>query len=350
MGSLPPCETTQLVSKISEEVIKETDQNKSINLSSVTGALSPDLGNNEQTVIQQLQNLANNSNQAGAATELMFDENGPFISQISTSSISNSTTSEKHFIFPEVSSADFSSLQSTPTFCDDDLDNSDDKFNHTSHPNGHQCLAWACKACKRKTGPHDRRRAATLRERRRLKRVNQAYETLKRCACANPNQRLPKVEILRNAITYICNLQRMLYGDKQDDKSGVESPTAVPSTVHLSAATFGTPVENSPKLSTDMLLTVAPCKNEGLIEDDPTASTLLSVQCEQSLQSIAKSILSSKTSDESSKKLKKSRDSSKPKNSIAKISNAERRKSGNSKSHSSLIQLSSIVESITDEL
>lgn len=27
---------------------------------------------------------------------------------------------------------------------------------HTSHPNGHQCLVWACKACKRKTGPHDR--------------------------------------------------------------------------------------------------------------------------------------------------------------------------------------------------
>lgn len=56
-----------------------------------------------------------------------------------------------------------------------------------------------------------RRRAATLRERRRLKRVNEAYETLKRCACSNPNQRLPKVEILRNAINYIDNLQRLLY-------------------------------------------------------------------------------------------------------------------------------------------
>lgn len=30
---------------------------------------------------------------------------------------------------------------------------------HTSHPNGHQCLVWACKACKRKTGPHDRYKA-----------------------------------------------------------------------------------------------------------------------------------------------------------------------------------------------
>jgi len=88
---------------------------------------------------------------------------------------------------------------------------------HTSHPNGHECLQWACKACKRRTGPNDRRKAATLRERRRLKRVNQAYESLKKCSCVNPNQRLPKVEILRNAIAYICNLQRLLYEDRNRD-------------------------------------------------------------------------------------------------------------------------------------
>jgi len=91
-------------------------------------------------------------------------------------------------------------------------------FQHTSHPSNHHCLVWACKACKRRSGPHDRRRAATLRERRRLKRVNQAYDALKRCACANPNQRLPKVEILRNAISYICNLQRMLSGDQPENE------------------------------------------------------------------------------------------------------------------------------------
>nr|XP_039274510.1 uncharacterized protein LOC120348453 [Styela clava] len=106
------------------------------------------------------------------------------------------------------------------TNADITTDNIDTEFltssgSHTCHPNGQQCLVWACKACKRKTGPHDRRRAATLRERRRLKRVNEAYETLKRCACTNPNQRLPKVEILRNAITYIDNLQRMLYESKK---------------------------------------------------------------------------------------------------------------------------------------
>ena len=89
-------------------------------------------------------------------------------------------------------------------------------FQHSSHQANHHCLVWACKACKRRSGPHDRRRAATLRERRRLKRVNQAYDALKRCACANPNQRLPKVEILRNAISYICNLQRMLYGEPSE--------------------------------------------------------------------------------------------------------------------------------------
>lgn len=277
-----PCETTSLIPKRSEEAINNSDQSKSINVNHVSNALSPD---NEQAVIQQLQNLANNTSQTAATTDLMFDENGQFITQLSNSGDSNSPT-ENQFFYPEVSSADFSSLQSTPKFCDDDLENVDDKFNHTSHPNGHQCLAWACKACKRKTGPHDRRRAATLRERRRLKRVNQAYETLKRCACANPNQRLPKVEILRNAITYICNLQRMLYGEKQDDNKGAESPNNY-STINLSAATFANPAENTSKLSTDLLLTVAPCKNEG-IGDDTTTSTLLSVQCEQSLQSIAK--------------------------------------------------------------
>ena len=49
-----------------------------------------------------------------------------------------------------------------------------------------------------------------MRERRRLKKVNQAFETLKRCTTTNPNQRLPKVEILRNAIRYIESLQELL--------------------------------------------------------------------------------------------------------------------------------------------
>lgn len=36
------------------------------------------------------------------------------------------------------------------------------------------CLTWACKACKKKTVTVDRRKAATLRERRRLRKVSRA--------------------------------------------------------------------------------------------------------------------------------------------------------------------------------
>ncbi|KAM4734637.1 myoblast determination protein 1 homolog [Anableps anableps] len=91
---------------------------------------------------------------------------------------------------------------------------------HVRAPSGHhqagRCLLWACKACKRKTTNADRRKAATLRERRRLSKVNDAFETLKRCTTANPNQRLPKVEILRNAISYIESLQALLRGGQEE--------------------------------------------------------------------------------------------------------------------------------------
>ncbi|KAM3625892.1 uncharacterized protein V6R79_019361 [Siganus canaliculatus] len=83
------------------------------------------------------------------------------------------------------------------------------------HQAGH-CLLWACKACKRKTTHADRRKAATMRERRRLSKVNDAFETLKRCTASNPNQRLPKVEILRNAISYIESLQALLRSGRED--------------------------------------------------------------------------------------------------------------------------------------
>jgi len=56
----------------------------------------------------------------------------------------------------------------------------------------------------------ERRKAATMRERRRLRKVNDAFEVVKIRTCANPNQRLPKVEILRGAIEYITKLENML--------------------------------------------------------------------------------------------------------------------------------------------
>jgi hypothetical protein len=43
-----------------------------------------------------------------------------------------------------------------------------------------------------------------------LRKVNEAFEHLKKRTCLNPNQRLPKVEILRNAIEYIENLEDLL--------------------------------------------------------------------------------------------------------------------------------------------
>ena len=97
-------------------------------------------------------------------------------------------------------------------------DDSEEHVPHVLAPGYHgpnrRCLLWACKACKRKTVAVDRRKAATLRERRRLKRVNEAFETLKRRTCPNPNQRLPKVEILRNAIEYIESLEELLHGSR----------------------------------------------------------------------------------------------------------------------------------------
>ncbi|XP_057699348.1 myoblast determination protein 1 homolog [Corythoichthys intestinalis] len=92
---------------------------------------------------------------------------------------------------------------------------------------GENCLLWACKACKKKSTHEDRRKAATMRERRRLSKVNDAFETLKRCSASNPNQRLPKVEILRNAIDYIESLQALLRSNKED--------SFYPALEHLSA-------------------------------------------------------------------------------------------------------------------
>ena len=53
------------------------------------------------------------------------------------------------------------------------------------------------------------------------KQVNEAFEVLKRRTCSNPGQRLPKVEILRNAIEYIESLEDMLSASR--DSSAVES-------------------------------------------------------------------------------------------------------------------------------
>jgi hypothetical protein len=80
------------------------------------------------------------------------------------------------------------------------------------------CLTWACKACKKQSAPGERRRVATMRERKRLHKVNMAFEALRQRTCvgSNPNQRLPKVEILRSAIDYIENMEQLLRSSMRD--------------------------------------------------------------------------------------------------------------------------------------
>ncbi|CAK1593041.1 unnamed protein product [Parnassius mnemosyne] len=103
--------------------------------------------------------------------------------------------------------------------------------NHIQHVFGpsRRCLAWACKACKRKTAAVDRRKAATLRERRRLRKVNAAFEELRIRARAGSG-RLPKLEILRAAIQHIERLQAALRAaavlESESCKSYVEPVTA----------------------------------------------------------------------------------------------------------------------------
>ncbi|OXA52652.1 myogenic factor 6-like [Folsomia candida] len=105
----------------------------------------------------------------------------------------------------------------------------DDHVPHVLAPSGsgghapRKCLLWACKACKKKTVTIDRRKQATLRERRRLRKVNEAFEKLKRRTCSNPEQRLPKVEILRGAIEYIETLEDLLHGSNGSEGGNCDS-------------------------------------------------------------------------------------------------------------------------------
>lgn len=69
--------------------------------------------------------------------------------------------------------------------------NESESSEHVPHPHAaldattsahgpRRCLLWACKACKKKTVTVDRRKAATLRERRRLRKVSSLSP---RCDC-----------------------------------------------------------------------------------------------------------------------------------------------------------------------
>ncbi|KAJ0182928.1 hypothetical protein K1T71_000904 [Dendrolimus kikuchii] len=105
----------------------------------------------------------------------------------------------------------------------------DDHVQHVLGPS-RRCLAWACKACKRKTAAVDRRKAATLRERRRLRKVNAAFEELRIRSRAGSG-RLPKLEILRAAIQHIERLQAALRAaaalESESCKEYLESPVSI---------------------------------------------------------------------------------------------------------------------------
>lgn len=83
------------------------------------------------------------------------------------------------------SNEDDLSLQQIPSFSSSTQSSAVDHFEqHILEPlthsiNGLQtkrpCLTWACKACKKKSVAGDRRKAATLRERRRLRKVSCAF-------------------------------------------------------------------------------------------------------------------------------------------------------------------------------
>ncbi|XP_046729782.1 myogenic factor 5 [Silurus meridionalis] len=171
-----------------------------------------------------------------------------------------------------------------------------DEDEHVRAPGGlHEagsCLQWACKACKRKSSSVDRRRAATMRERRRLKKVNHAFEALRRCTSANPSQRLPKVEILRNAINYIESLQELLR-ERVENYYSQES-SSEPASPSSSSTCSDSMAECSPVWSQISLNPAAgvysyETQNEGVTERSAGATSL---QC---LSSIVERLSSSST-------------------------------------------------------
>ena len=113
-----------------------------------------------------------------AATVRSLDSGNHF-----NSSVNNTDHSWMANTSFECNERDSSSLDSSPSLSDDNFVNRHNQelssaVDPNSCPPDHcvaqhrKCLVWACKACKRKTVSVDRRKAATMRERRRLRRVS----------------------------------------------------------------------------------------------------------------------------------------------------------------------------------
>jgi Helix-loop-helix DNA-binding domain len=100
--------------------------------------------------------------------------------------------------------------------------------------------------------------AATLRERRRLRKVNEAFEALKKRTCPNPNQRMPKVEILRNTIDYIESLEELLNnGGRGTGTGGVLITSSAPVSSSIDGVTSNCVGSEVGKTSTTSIGTTA---------------------------------------------------------------------------------------------
>ncbi|KAG8131928.1 hypothetical protein E2320_009821 [Naja naja] len=171
------------------------------------------------------------------------------------------------------------------TLCPDGRAGIEEKVSIVADHSPGQCLPWACKVCKRKSVSIDRRRAATLREKRRLKKVNEAFEALKRSTLLNPNQRLPKVEILRSAIQYIERLQALLTTLNQQERDQPELRFCNASTQPVVPSDHGSSSTScSPEWSTHLEFSTHP--TDHLLSDDSSEDRNL-----HSLSSIVDSIV-----------------------------------------------------------
>ncbi|CAH1250736.1 MYF6 [Branchiostoma lanceolatum] len=136
-----------------------------------------------------------------------------------------------------------------------------------------RCLQWACNTCKAKSrGKVDKRKAATLRERRRLSRVNDAFDVLKKKTSPNSAQRLTKTDILKNAIDYIMELKNLL---KTSEEASAATSKTYTSELDLDSEA-GSPASFSEQSSAESPLSLI-AETEELSWDDMmnAASSLL---------------------------------------------------------------------------
>lgn len=89
----------------------------------------------------------------------------------------------------------------------------------TASPHGpRRCLLWACKACKKKTVTVDRRKAATLRERRRLRKVGSKRSRLRRFASRRAASPLVDLFISHHSIVAIVSGERGVRSFEKKDQ------------------------------------------------------------------------------------------------------------------------------------